>query len=335
MTYGGVVALDDATMVVRPGAVHALLGENGAGKSTLVKIMTGAVRPDAGTLRLDGAEVQFANTADAVRHGVAVVSQELSLFPHLDVLSNLFPMREPMRGPLVDRKRMRALAQPVLDRAGPGGRPPGAGPGSHPGRAPARRDRQGAHSQPARAPPRRAHVCAGGGCDGAPPGHPARPAPARRGRRLRVPHPRGGHERLRRGHRAARRQGGQGRGAHGKPDDAGHRPRHARRDARPPPNERRATSPCPRCRGPGWSSRTSASQAPSTRCAHGGSRGDRGPGKPRRFRIALRSARRGRDPAASSGTIRLPGGQPGPTLVPRGRRPMASPTCPGIAAGSG
>jgi ABC-type sugar transport system ATPase subunit len=118
MTYGGVVALDDAAMVVRPGAVHALLGENGAGKSTLVKIMTGAVRPDAGTLRLDGAEVQFANTADAVRHGVAVVSQELSLFPHLDVLSNLFPMREPMRGPLVDRKRMRALAQPVLDELG-------------------------------------------------------------------------------------------------------------------------------------------------------------------------------------------------------------------------
>ena len=117
-TYGGVVALDDAAMVVRPGAVHALLGENGAGKSTLVKIMTGAVRPDAGTLRLDGAEVQFATTADAVRHGVAVVSQELSLFPHLDVLSNLFPMREPMRGPLIDRKRMRALAQPVLDELG-------------------------------------------------------------------------------------------------------------------------------------------------------------------------------------------------------------------------
>jgi ABC-type sugar transport system ATPase subunit len=117
-TYGGVVALDDAALQVRPGAVHALLGENGAGKSTLVKIMTGAVRPDTGTLRLDGAEVQFASTADAVRHGVAVVSQELSLFPHLDVLANLFPMREPMRGPLVDRKRMRALSQPVLEELG-------------------------------------------------------------------------------------------------------------------------------------------------------------------------------------------------------------------------
>ncbi len=117
-TYGGVVALDDAALAVRPGAVHALLGENGAGKSTLVKIMTGAIRPDAGSLRLDGAEVQFANTADAVRHGVAVVSQELSLFPHLDVLSNLFPMREPTRGPLVDNKRMRVLAAPILDELG-------------------------------------------------------------------------------------------------------------------------------------------------------------------------------------------------------------------------
>jgi ABC-type sugar transport system ATPase subunit len=117
-TYGGIVALDDASLVVRPGTVHALLGENGAGKSTLVKIMTGAVVPDAGSLRLDGAEVQFANTADAVRHGVAVVSQELSLFPHLDVLSNLYPMREPMRGPLVDRRAMRERAQPILAELG-------------------------------------------------------------------------------------------------------------------------------------------------------------------------------------------------------------------------
>ena len=117
-TYGGVVALDDAGLVVRSGAVHALLGENGAGKSTLVKVMTGAIPPDRGILRLDGTEVQFASTADAVRHGVAVVSQELSLFPHLDVLSNLYPMREPMRRGLVDRREMRRRAQPILDELG-------------------------------------------------------------------------------------------------------------------------------------------------------------------------------------------------------------------------
>jgi ABC-type sugar transport system ATPase subunit len=117
-TYGGVVALDDATFTVRPRSVHALLGQNGAGKSTLVKVMTGAIRPDTGTLRLAGQEVRFTNTADAVRHGVAVVAQELSLFPHLDILSNLFPMREPRRGPLVDRGRMLATARPVLESLG-------------------------------------------------------------------------------------------------------------------------------------------------------------------------------------------------------------------------
>jgi ABC-type sugar transport system ATPase subunit len=113
-SYGGVVALTGAGLKVRAGSVHALLGENGAGKSTLVKIIAGAVRPDAGVLRLDGREVSFANTADAARNGVAVVSQELSLFPDLDVLSNLFPMREPRRGPFVDRTEMAARARPVL-----------------------------------------------------------------------------------------------------------------------------------------------------------------------------------------------------------------------------
>ena len=62
-SYGGVVALSGAGLVVRPGTVHALLGENGAGKSTLVKIIAGAVRPDSGVLRLDGKEVSFSSTA--------------------------------------------------------------------------------------------------------------------------------------------------------------------------------------------------------------------------------------------------------------------------------
>ena len=102
-TYGGVVALAGADFTVRAGSVHALLGENGAGKSTLVKVIAGALRPDAGTVRLDGEEVHFASTADAGRHGVAVVSQELNVFPDLDVLANLFTLREPRRGPFVNR----------------------------------------------------------------------------------------------------------------------------------------------------------------------------------------------------------------------------------------
>jgi ABC-type sugar transport system ATPase subunit len=113
-SYGGVVALSGAGLVVRPGTVHALLGENGAGKTTLVKVIAGAVRPDSGVLRLDGEEVSFSSTADAARHGVAVVSQELSLFGDLDVLANLFPMREPLRGPFVNRREMAKRARPVL-----------------------------------------------------------------------------------------------------------------------------------------------------------------------------------------------------------------------------
>lgn len=116
--YGGVVALKGANFAVRPGSVHALLGENGAGKSTLVKIMTGAIKPDEGTLHLSGEEVTFRNTAQAFDNGVAVVAQELSLFPHLDILDNMFPMREPRIGPFVNRKAMRELALPVIGELG-------------------------------------------------------------------------------------------------------------------------------------------------------------------------------------------------------------------------
>jgi ABC-type sugar transport system ATPase subunit len=117
-TYGGVVALAGADLTVRAGSVHALLGENGAGKSTLVKAIAGAVEPDAGSLTLDGIDVSFSSTADAVRHGVAVVSQELNVFPDLDVIGNLYPMREPRRGPFVDRKAMWSRAEPVLRELG-------------------------------------------------------------------------------------------------------------------------------------------------------------------------------------------------------------------------
>ena len=117
-SYGGVKALTGVDFSVRPGSVHALLGENGAGKSTLMKIMTGAVRPNAGTLHLDGRPVSFRSTADAARAGVVVVAQELSLFPHLDILDNLFPMREPRLGPFVSRRLMREQALPVLAELG-------------------------------------------------------------------------------------------------------------------------------------------------------------------------------------------------------------------------
>jgi ABC-type sugar transport system ATPase subunit len=117
-SYGGIVALKGVDFSVRAGSVHALVGENGAGKSTLVKILAGATQPDTGSLRLDGRQVRFSNTADATRNGIAVVSQELSLFPDLDILANLFPMREPRWGPFVARTKMAEQARPILQELG-------------------------------------------------------------------------------------------------------------------------------------------------------------------------------------------------------------------------
>lgn len=112
--FGGVTALDRVDFALAPGSVHALLGENGAGKSTLVKILAGALAPDAGRLTIDDEPVTFTSTRQAAARGVAVVSQELNVFGDLDVLANLFLTREPRRGPLVDRREMARRAAPVL-----------------------------------------------------------------------------------------------------------------------------------------------------------------------------------------------------------------------------
>ena len=87
--YGAVVALRDASLSVRRGEIHALMGANGAGKSTFVKILTGAVRPDAGTISVAGKERLESSPAEARRHGVVSVYQEPSLIPDLDIRSNL------------------------------------------------------------------------------------------------------------------------------------------------------------------------------------------------------------------------------------------------------
>ena len=88
-TYGAVVALKSASLAVRPGEVHALMGANGAGKSTLVKILTGAVRPDSGSIAVRGKARIAHSPAEARRGGVVSVDQEPSLIPDLDVRSNL------------------------------------------------------------------------------------------------------------------------------------------------------------------------------------------------------------------------------------------------------
>jgi ribose transport system ATP-binding protein len=88
-TYGAVVALKSAALAVRPGEVHALMGANGAGKSTLVKILTGAVHPDSGTIAIRGKERTVHSPGEARRSGLVSVYQEPALIPDLDIRSNL------------------------------------------------------------------------------------------------------------------------------------------------------------------------------------------------------------------------------------------------------
>jgi ribose transport system ATP-binding protein len=97
-TYGAVRALRGASLAVRPGEVHALLGANGAGKSTLVKILTGAVRPDAGRIVFKGQPRIVHSPAEARKTGLVSVYQEPSLIPDLDVAANLRLTRTPVQG---------------------------------------------------------------------------------------------------------------------------------------------------------------------------------------------------------------------------------------------
>lgn len=83
-------ALEDVTFALRPGEVHALLGENGAGKSTLIKIMTGIHKPDTGEILLNGEPIQIANSAQAQTYGIGAIYQEPMVFPDLTVAENIF-----------------------------------------------------------------------------------------------------------------------------------------------------------------------------------------------------------------------------------------------------
>src|SRR5258708_32308693 len=87
--FGSTQALSDVDLELRAGEVHALVGENGAGKSTLMKILSGAVKADAGAMTLDGHSYHPTGPQDARRQGVAMIYQELTLAPHLSVEANV------------------------------------------------------------------------------------------------------------------------------------------------------------------------------------------------------------------------------------------------------
>jgi len=117
-TFGGVTALSGVDLNLRAGEVHALCGENGAGKSTCMKIIAGAETPDTGVYRLAGEEVSLRSVAEANDRGVAIVFQELSLFPDFDAVQNVFLRREPRRFGIIDRKKMERKALPIFAQLG-------------------------------------------------------------------------------------------------------------------------------------------------------------------------------------------------------------------------
>jgi len=117
--YPGARALDNASLEVRAGEVHVVLGENGAGKSTLMKILSGAVRADSGEVLLDGHPVELGSPLRARRLGISIIYQELSLVPHLSVADNIFLGKTPTRwAGMVDSGRMRTDARRILDGLG-------------------------------------------------------------------------------------------------------------------------------------------------------------------------------------------------------------------------
>jgi rhamnose transport system ATP-binding protein len=118
-SFGAVAAVQGVSFPLYAGEAHALVGENGAGKSTIVKMLAGVHRPDTGTLRVGGADVEFHGPADAKAAGIAVIYQEPTLFPDLSVAENIAMGNQPLtRLHQIDRKAMNANATRLFTRLG-------------------------------------------------------------------------------------------------------------------------------------------------------------------------------------------------------------------------
>ena len=118
-SFGGNIVLSDVDLALWPHEVHALVGENGAGKSTLMKILAGVYPRDAGSIMLEGRELQIASPHDARRAGISMIFQEHTLAPHLTVAGNIFLGMEPQhRSFIVDNRETERRAAEVLRRQG-------------------------------------------------------------------------------------------------------------------------------------------------------------------------------------------------------------------------
>lgn len=116
--FPGVKALDHAQLHLRPGSVHALMGENGAGKSTLMKCLFGVYVEDGGEIRIDGKKVRFNNPKQAMEHGVSMVHQELNQVLQRNVMENIWLGRYPSRYGLIDQAKMYAMTKEIFENLG-------------------------------------------------------------------------------------------------------------------------------------------------------------------------------------------------------------------------
>ncbi|PKM95243.1 MAG: sugar ABC transporter ATP-binding protein [Firmicutes bacterium HGW-Firmicutes-1] len=117
-SFPGVKALEDVSFQIQKGQVHALLGENGAGKSTLLNILHGVFGQSEGIVCIKGQKVEFKNTYDAIKFGVAKVHQEVSIIEELTIGQNISLGYEPKKGLLIDYKRLHENANKILDKLG-------------------------------------------------------------------------------------------------------------------------------------------------------------------------------------------------------------------------
>jgi simple sugar transport system ATP-binding protein len=115
-TYGGVTALDDVDFTLRRGTVHGVVGENGSGKSTLTKVIAGVVRPDRGTVSINGETADHIDPRASIAHGVRVIYQDLAVFPNMSVAENLAFQGDRNLLSRVSARRMRDKAVRALDQ---------------------------------------------------------------------------------------------------------------------------------------------------------------------------------------------------------------------------
>ena len=117
-SFGGVAALSDVSLTIKPGAVHSLVGENGAGKSTLGKIISGLLTADSGEVILGGNKVHFKSPREALAHGIVTIAQELAIVPGLTVAENVLLGEEPRRFGFIRRKKLRKDFSELAKRVG-------------------------------------------------------------------------------------------------------------------------------------------------------------------------------------------------------------------------